>query len=193
MNMAVGLFNHYENVEWAIEVLEHYGVDDERISVVALDKDMIEPKLAPSADAVTGGTPDADLAGLLNGPSTFAFVISGVGPLLAIGSLAVKLFTTLDAIMAADTGGFLATLVDSGFSEEEAEFYVESVKQGGILVFVETGLQDEWWIKTVLRGAGAVYMNIPRQIWQSNGWTSFDEEGEKSNEDAYRRLSILIL
>lgn len=185
MNMVIGLFNHYENVEWAIEVLGHYGVDDERISVVALDKDMIEA----SADAVViEVTPDADLAGLLNGPSTYAFVVSGVGPLLAIGSLAVKLFTTLDAIMAGDASGFLATLVDSGFSEEEAEFYVESVKQGGILIFVETGLlEDELRIKAILRGAGAVYMNAPRQIWQSDGWTSFDEEGEKSKEDAYRR------
>jgi hypothetical protein len=176
MNMVVGLFNHSENAEWAIEVLKHYEVDDERISVVALDKDMIEPRLAASADALIGSAPEADLAGLLNGPSTFAFVVSGVGPVLAIGSLAVKLFTTPDAIMEADAGGFLATLVDSGFSEEEAEFYVESVKQGGILIFVETGLQDKLWIKTVLRSAGAVDMNTRRQIWQSDSeWNTADE------------------
>ena len=39
MNKVVGLFNHYENAEWALEILEHYGIDDDRISVVALDKD----------------------------------------------------------------------------------------------------------------------------------------------------------
>lgn len=187
MNMAVGLFNHYENVEWAIEVLEHYGIDDDHISVIALDKDMIEPKLAPSADAVIGDIPDANLAGLLNGPSTFAFVVAGVGPLLAMGSLAVKLFTTLDAIMAADAGGFSATLVDSGFSEEEAEFYVESVKQGGILVFVETGLKDELRIKAILRCAGAVYMNTPRQIWQSDGWWNTTDEFGEAYETTYQR------
>jgi len=33
---------------------------------------MIEPKLAAGADAVPG-TPDADLAGLLNGPSALPF------------------------------------------------------------------------------------------------------------------------
>jgi hypothetical protein len=186
MNMVVGLFNHYENAEWAIEVLEHYDVDDERISVVALDKDMIEPRLAAGPDAIIG-TPDADLAGHLNGPSVFAFVVSGVGPVLAIGSLAVKLFTTLGTITAADAGGLLGALVDSGFSKEEAEFYVESVKQGSTLIFVETGLEDELRIKTVLDGAGAVDMNILRQIWQSKARTSFDEEAEKSHEDAYQR------
>jgi len=177
MNMVVGLFNHHENAEWAIEVLAHYNVDDERISVVALDKDMIEPRLAAGADAVPG-SPDAGLAGLLNGPSAFAFVVSGLGPILATGPLAIKLFTTLGTI-AADAGGFLATLVDSGFSEEEAEFYAESVKEGGILVFVETGLQDELWIKTVLRGAGAADMDTRRQIWQSDGWWNTADEIEK--------------
>jgi hypothetical protein len=186
MNMVVGLFNHYENAEWAIEVLEQYNVAGERISVVALDKDMIESRLAAGADISTG-TPATDLAGILNGPSAFGFVLPGVGPVLAIGSLAIKLFTTLDATIAPDAGGLLGALVDSGFSTEEAEFYAESMKEGGILVFVETGLQDELWIKTVLHGAGAVDMNTRRQIWQRDGrWNTADEIRE-AYEATYQR------
>ena len=105
--------------------------------------------------------------------------------MLAIGNLAVKLFTTLDAIVTADAGGLLATLVDSGISEEEAEFYVESVKRGSILVSVETDEEDE--ISDILQGAGTVDMETCRQTWLDEGWTSFDEKAEKSNEDAYRR------
>lgn len=148
---------------------------------------LIKTRLVASADAVIGGTPDANLAGLLNGPSTFAFVVSGVGTLLAIGGLAVKLFSTLDAIMAADAGGFLATLADADFSEEEAKFCVKSVKQGGILVFVETGLKDELRIEAILRCAGAVYMNTPRQIWQSDGWWNTTDEIGEAYDATYQR------
>jgi hypothetical protein len=187
MNMVVGLFNHCENAEWAIEVLEHYDVDNERISVVALDKDMIEPRLTVSANALIRGTPDANLDGLLNGSSTCPFVVSGVGPVLAIGSLAVKLFTTLGTTLAADAGGLIGALVDSGFSMEEAEIYVERVKQGGILVFVETGLLDELWIKAVLRNAGAVDMNKRRQSWQSDGYSNTADEIREAYEATYQR------
>jgi len=185
MDMVVGLFNHYDNAEWALEVLKHY-VNNERISVVALDKDAIEPRLAAGADSATS-TPAANLSSVLKGPSGFAYDLSGMGPVLAIGSLAVKLFTSLGSIIAADAGGLLGALVDSGFSMEEAEIYAESVKQGGILVFVETSIQDEVGIKAILHGAGAVYMNNRRQISQSEGWRSTADEIREAYEATYQR------
>ena len=181
MDMVVGLFNHYDNAEWALEVLKHY-VNNDHISVVALDKDALEPRLA------AGAAPAADLSSVLKETSGFGFDLSGVGPVIAIGSVAVKLFTILGigTPLAADANGLIGALVDFGFSMEEAEIYAESVKQGGILVFVETSIKDELGIKAILHGAGAVYMNQRRQIWQSEGWISFDEEAEKFNEVAYR-------
>ncbi len=177
MDMVVGLFHHYAKAKWAIKVLEcYYDVDGEHISVVALDKDAIKPRLAADAGAVTG-TPATDLAFVLNRPNAFAFELSGVGPVFTTGSLAVELFASLDTHIAAEAGRLLGAMVDSGLSMEEAIFYVEGVKQGSILVFVETALQDQLRIKAILHGAGAVYMNKnPQQLWQSKGGQSTADE-----------------
>lgn len=56
--------------------------------------------------------------------------------------------------------------VEMGFTGEDAQFYAEGVKRGDFLVSVEIGLQDEYLVRGILRGAGAVDMNTYRQVWQ---------------------------
>jgi hypothetical protein len=182
---VVGLFDYYSNLEWAIEVLENYGVDSDRISVVACDKEAMELGMAASA----GIAPKGLVGLLLAGPSVFAFVIPGIGPVIATGTLASTLFTTLGttalgARFGGAASGLLGALVDLGFSREVAESYVEGVKQGGILISVQTDLQNEYRIQAILRGSGA--LDIRCQTWQNEAWTAF-EETEKSGEDAYQR------
>lgn len=161
MNTVVALFYHFSNAEWAVDVLEDYGVEQDRISVVASDK-YSKPSMAVNSGFVTGAA-TGGLVGLLAGLSTL--VIPGIGPLVATGNLANALFTTvaettiIGASLGAAAGGLLGILVDLGFTQGDAKFYADSVKRGGILVAVETDLQDEYRIRAVLRGAGAVDLN----------------------------------
>lgn len=190
-NTVVGLFDHYTNADGAVQALQDHGVDRNRISVVTRDNDTIGQGNAAGAGAATGAA-TGGLVGLLVGLS--ALVIPGIGPVIATGTLASTLATTLGmtavgAGLGAATGGLLGALIDLGFSQEDAEFYAEGVKRGGILVSVEADSDEEDQISDILRSAGAVDMDIRRQTWQNAGWTSFDEtqEPEKSDEDAYRR------
>lgn len=161
MNIVVALFYHFSNAEWAIDVLADYGVEHERISVVASDK-YSKPNMAVSSGLATGAAAGG-LVGLLAGLS--AFVIPGIGSVVATGTLANALLTTIaetiliGAGLGATAGGLLGVLIDLGFTEGDAKFYSDSVKRGGILVAVETDLQDEYRIRAVLRGAGAVDLN----------------------------------
>ncbi len=187
-NTVVGLFDYHSNADKAVQALQDYGVDRNRISVVARDNDTIRGGTATGAGAATGAAAGG-LVGLLAGLS--ALVIPGIGPVIATGTLASTLATTLGmtavgAGIGAATGGILGALVDLGFSHEEAEFYAEGVKRGGVLVSVETDIEDEDEISDILRGAGAVDMDTRRRTWQDEGWTMF-EETEKSDEDASRR------
>ncbi len=190
-NTVVGLFDYYSNADGAVQALQDQGVDNSRISVVSRDSDSMVRGTATRAGATTGAA-TGGLVGLLAGLSSL--IVPGIGPVIATGTLATTLAATLGmtavgAGLGAAAGGLLGALLDLGFSQEDAEFYAEGVKRGGILVSVQTDVDDEDEISDILRGAGAVDMDIRRQTWQNGGWTSFDEtsEAERSDEEAFRR------
>ncbi len=190
-NTIVGLFDHYTNADGAVQALQNYGVDASRISVIAREGDTIDRGNITGAGAATGAA-TGGLVGLLVGLSALA--IPGIGPVIATGTLASTLATTLGmtavgAGLGAATGGILGALLDLGFSQNDAEFYAEGVKRGGILVSVQTDAEDEDEVRDILRSAGAVDMDIRRQTWQNAGWTTFDESlnPEKTDEDTHRR------
>lgn len=176
MNTIVGLFDDYGTADRAVQALRDYGVDGNRISVVTRHNDASNQVTAVEAGAATGAAAGG-LVGLLAGLS--ALLVPGIGPVIATGTIATTLATTLvGAGLGAATGGLLGVLVDLGFSKEEAEFYAEGVKRGGVLVSVGTDSQDEEQIREILRGAGAVDMDTRRQTWLENGWTTFKETEE---------------
>jgi hypothetical protein len=182
MNTVVGLFDHYSNVDWAIEVLENSGVDSDRISVVALDKETIESRTGTNAGLVTSAA-TGGLVGLLAGLSTFS--VPGLGPVIVTGTVAIALFTTLGTTaigmgFGAATGGLLGALIDLGFSQEDAAFYTEGVKGGNILLYVESASEEEMRIKAILRGAGAIDRNSHPHPWPQETWAAFEEAGKYS-------------
>ncbi len=201
-NTVVGLFDYYSNADKAVQALKDYGVDGNHISIVARDNDALPQESAAASGATAGaatGAATGGLLGLMAGLS--ALLIPGIGPVLATGTIASALATTLGmtaigAGVGAATGGLLGALVDLGFPREDAEFYAEGVKRGGILVTVQTNITDAEQISEILRGAGAVDRETRRQTWQNAGWTAFDEtskdgeideEIETSDEESYRR------
>ena len=180
MSAIVGFFDQYNNADQAIQKLQNYGVDSDRISVVVRDTDAVEHKngmgKAALAGIATGG-----LVGVLAGLSTL--VVPGMGLISVAGTLATTLATTLGlaavgAGLGAATGGLLGALIDLGFSKEEAETYTASLQDGGIMIFVETDSQeydDQGEINHILRSAGAVDINAPRQTWNAEGRVSIEE------------------
>ena len=139
-NTVIGLFDYYSNADKAVQALKDYGVDGNRISIVARDNDALPQESAVVTGATAGaatGAATGGLLGLMAGLS--ALIIPGIGPVIATGTLAGALATTLGmtaigAGVGAATGGLLGALVDLGLPHEEAEFYAEGVKRGGILV-----------------------------------------------------------
>ena len=171
MDSVMALFDHYSNLDWAIEVLEDYGVDGERISLVARDDDTVEAESG-------AGPANGALSGLLVGLSAFA--VPGLGPVIATGGLASALFITLGTTAAGDRfgaapDGLQAALAGLGLSREDAEYYAKGVRQGRILVHVQTDLPDEYRIRAILRGAGAVHVNTGPRAWQNYGSPGLDE------------------
>jgi hypothetical protein len=140
-DLAVGLFDDRDDAQDAINALRDAGFDAASISVVARDRDVqgrlaedtgTEAGEAAATGAVAGGVLGG-LAGWLVGIGALA--IPGVGPIVAAGPLAAALGGM--AIGAAG-GGIIGALTGAGIPDEEARYYDEGFRRGGILVTVRS-------------------------------------------------------
>lgn len=184
MKTVVGLFERAEEADQAIQALQKAGFNRNRFSIIGRNEvvqrvDRAEDNQEGTIQAedklgVAGGAAIGGVTGLLLGLG--ALVIPGIGPVVAAGTIATALGTAAAAAgMGAVAGGLIGALTSQGISEEEAHFYAEGVKRGGILVVVEADEAHVPLAAQTLREAGAVEIAARRKQWESAGWSSFDQ------------------
>lgn len=148
MNTTVGVFQTHENAEKAISELRAFGVDASDISYVYVNAngtivdDHADSKIGSGiATGATTGTILGALAGLIvaNG------ILPGLGSLFVAGPLAAALgftgaaaTTVAGAATGAAAGGLIGALDNIGVSNEDAVFYETLVRNGEILVAVNS-------------------------------------------------------
>jgi len=185
MKTVVGLFENYTDADRAVSELNTRGFNRNEISVAARDsalRDRVvgtageERAVAESAGAgAVGGAVVGGLGGLLVGLGALA--IPGVGPVIAAGTLATALGSTAaGAGIGAAAGGLIGALVGLGIPEDDAHFYAEGVKRGGVLVTVQASDDRATEALNIMRKARAVDVDTQRQTWSESGWAGrFDE------------------
>ena len=174
-NIAAAVFDNCDRAEKAIHELRDAGVPEEAISVVQLHKEDEHGKRDDSASSETHivDTGNNKASGAAKGAATGAVVgaiagigallIPGVGPFIAGGALAQAVGTAGSAAIAsgavgAAAGGLTGALVDYGFDKEHAEYYERRIREGGVLVAVDTADNPSAHAPTrgILRAAGGV-------------------------------------
>lgn len=153
---VVAVFEDFPTANAVVRRLVENGYAHKDISMIALDEkgqfkeqiQNIQPKnqeertgLVNGAGAGAGiGAILGGVAGLLIGMGVF--IIPGFGPVLAAGPLAAAVGGlaggAAGAVAGGMVGGMVGMLTDAGVSEEQANFYVENIRRGGILVAVQT-------------------------------------------------------
>ena len=157
----VGVFKSEESAIFAIKKLKMDGYSNEDISVIAkqrskLDRieDITNVRIEP--ETTSGAAAGALAGGMLGGIAALlvefgVFAIPGIGPLLAVGPIAVTLAgiaaggpiaVTLAGIAAGGavggvSGALIGTLIDMGFTEADAKEYQKFLDEGNILVLVD--------------------------------------------------------
>ncbi|NMP21845.1 hypothetical protein [Sulfobacillus harzensis] len=132
---VVGSFSDQHAADTVVHELEHNGVDDKKISVIARHDGHTEkghPTGHGTHDLSSGigwGAATGGAVGLL--ASAGALAIPGVGPILAMGPLAATL-------SGAAAGGLVGGLMDYGIPKGESEHLEQDVKHGNVLVMVQT-------------------------------------------------------
>ena len=188
---VVGLFDTATEAQSVVQELINSGFQRNDISLVANNaKGEYTTSTAREVGATGSSTAEGAGAGAVGGGvlggvlgllvGVGALAIPGIGLVVAAGTLATVLGSTaLGAGVGAAAGGLIGALVGMGIPEEDANFYAEGVKRGGVLVTVQTSDDRATEALNIMRRANAVDVDTQRNTWSRSGWSGrFDERME---------------
>jgi uncharacterized protein (TIGR02271 family) len=186
---VVGLMETTEEARDVISRLIESGFDREDIGMMARREGGETEGTGTYTGTETRSRKEADTGGTLEGAGTGAAIGGGAGLLLGLAALAIPgigpivaagpLATALAGLgIGAAAGGVIGALANIGVSEEDAEYYAEGVRRGGVLVTVRAADEDAERAAQIMREGGAVDIEQRGQQWRKSGWNRFDERAE---------------
>jgi hypothetical protein len=198
----VGSFDSFEEAQDVLRDLQQRGFSRDDISVIAnnasgryySDRYGSEGQLprdsaATVSDTGAGTATGAAAGGVLGGAAglvvgLMGLAIPGIGPIIAAGPIAAAL---AGAGVGAVAGGLIGGLTGLGVSEDDAQYYAESVRRGGALVTVraEDSRADE--AANAMRSRGAVDIERRVEQWKQQGWTRYDPTATPYTVDQLER------
>jgi stress response protein YsnF len=172
------MMENLDEAQAVVRELVSAGIRREDIGFMANEKQAVPGSAAlneseggdnAAAGALAGagaGAAIGGLGGLLLAAAPLA--IPGIGPIIAAGPIAAAL---TGAGIGAVAGGLIGGLTRLGVPEEEAHYYAEGVRRGGILVTVAAndGASADKAVG-VMRRHGAVDIDERAAQWKKQGW-----------------------
>lgn len=156
------MFDSNSEAERAISELRQMGVSDGALSLIAQSKGTMTTR--EGGGEITDEEHTNILRGILGGGAlgaglgVAALAIPGVGPLAALGAIAASAVPeamAIGAAVGAAAGTFNEALKKHGVSDEDAAYYGDRLKGGGVLVTVNTdGIDSESARETLYRNGG---------------------------------------
>ena len=159
--VASAVFDSRVEAERAVSELRSAGVRDSAISVIGRrddgsyeDGDGDDVNKSGAVKGALGGAVAGTVLGIA------ALAIPGVGPLAAAGAIAASAIpeaAAIGAAVGATAGGLTGLLTKHGVDDEDARYYEDRIKQGGIFVSVDTeeaGLDFETTREILYRSGG---------------------------------------
>jgi hypothetical protein len=143
--IASAMFDSQDEAQRAVEELRQMGVSNSDLSLVAQKGRTTTTR--EGGGEITDEEHGNILRGILGGGAlgaglgVAALAIPGVGPLAALGAIAASAVPEAMAIGAAAgaaAGTLNETLKKHGVSDEDASYYSDHLKSGGVLVTVHT-------------------------------------------------------
>lgn len=201
---VVAIYDDFQAANLAVRDLVDMGTPRDNISIIANNMrgqygyskttgtaqagtDNVADETGAGAGVGAGiGAAIGGIGGLLVGLG--ALTIPGIGPVIAAGPLAVALSTLtgagVGAVAGGVTGGLLGALIGLGIPEEEAEYYAEGVRRGGVLVTVQAEEHNTNKIMDVLNRHTPVDIHDRATQWREQGWSKFDPNAQPVEPDA---------
>lgn len=180
MKTVVALYEDFDTARDVVEELVDSGFSRDRISLLANDASGQYKQYVGSTGDIehddVSGSEGAGFGAVVGGLIGLgAMLIPGIGPVIAAGPLVAGLTgAAVGAVTGAVTGGIVGSLVKMGVNEDEAGYYAEGVRRGGVLVTVQ--IDDNWENRVVdiMSRHRPVDIRKSAEEWRRGGWTGFD-------------------
>jgi hypothetical protein len=155
MGTIIGAFETREMAERAVNDLMAAGFRADQLSVLGRHGELadVTPEGQTATRVATGagiGAAVGGLGSLLLGAAALA--ISGIGPVIALGSWAGAFSLAVGGGL---VGGLIGFLSAQGVPPEEAERYAERVRAGAYLVAVQSDPGEDAKAESALANSGA--------------------------------------
>jgi uncharacterized protein (TIGR02271 family) len=195
---VIGLFNNMGEAQGVVKDLVASGIERDDIGFMANEKHVVPSGGDTSrqgsdvaAGTLAGAGTGAAIGGVAGLALAFApLAIPGIGPILAAGPIAAAL---TGAGIGAVAGGLIGGLTRLGVPEEDAHYYAEGVRRGGILVTVAADDEREADdAVAILRRHGAVDIDQRASEWKKQGWKGrFDADlASAASSEAERTIPV---
>lgn len=188
---VVALYDDLPTANDAIHELVNNGVSRSDISLIANDQsgeysrylhNSGDATEMPESGAATGAGVGAGIGAVIGGLGGLlvglgALAVPGIGPLLAAGPLAAALGglagAGAGAVAGGVTGGLIGALADMGIPNENAGYFAEGIRRGGILVVARTNEEMANTARDILNRHNPVDMNERVSLWRESGWGGY--------------------
>jgi hypothetical protein len=174
---VIGLMDNIGEAQNVVKDLRASGIERDDIGFMANEKTTVPDSAhlneAEGSRAASGALAGAGTGAAIGGVGGFALALAplaipGIGPIVAAGPIAAAL---AGAGIGAVAGGLIGGLTRLGVPEEEAHYYAEGVRRGGILVTVAADSEnDADTAITVMKRHGAVDIDERAAEWKKQGW-----------------------
>lgn len=191
MTTVTALYDDMSSAKAAVADLVSAGFRREDISLIANDADKTYAGYTSGdyhEDDVEGdeGAGFGAVIGALVGFG--AMLIPGIGPVVAAGPLAAALLGSgIGAAAGAVTGGLTASLVDTGIDEEDAGYFAEGVRRGGVLVVAHVNDEQAERVVTIMNTHSPADIHSRAEQWRTSGWNGFTEEAAPLTSETIRQ------
>jgi uncharacterized protein (TIGR02271 family) len=173
---VIGLLNSMGEAQDVVQDLVAGGIERDDIGFMASEK-QVKPSAADTGEGsavASGALAGAGTGAAVGGVAGFALALAplaipGIGPIVAAGPIAAAL---AGAGIGAVTGGLIGGLAKLGVPDEDAHYYAEGVRRGGILVTIAADDEREANMAAgILRRHGAADIDRQASEWKMQGWT----------------------
>ena len=199
------LFDHYDDAENAVHVLQSIGIPDNDISLIANNEKGAHSHRVRDGKPDTAGEEAAEDAGKGAGIGAIAggaggllaglgmLAIPGLGPVVAAGWLASTAVGALGgAAIGGAAGGLIGALTHAGVREEDAHVYAEGVRRGGTLVSAKAPDDQVAAVEAELDKLNGGRAGALGRQYREEGWSPQYEASGEARRDEDRPPAPLI-
>lgn len=179
---VIGLIDNLNDAQAVVRELIDAGIGSNDIGFMANQKHDLPGTSALNESEGSGTLAGAGTGAALGGMAGLALALAplaipGIGPILAAGPIAAAL---AGAGLGALAGGLIGSLTNLGVPEEEAHYYAEAVRRGGIVitVAVDKAAQAKTAV-AIMRRHEAVDIDQRATEWKKQGWKGRFEAGDQ--------------